>query len=46
MAHYQLSKVRLGQTKDGVVVQFSINDDEPLHPLAEPKERTRLFGEG
>jgi len=30
---------------NGLVVQFSINDDEPLHPLAEPEKRNRLFGE-
>lgn len=31
---------------NGLIVQFSINDDEPLHPLAEPEKRNRLFGEG
>jgi hypothetical protein len=27
-------------------VQFSIVEDEPLHPLAEPEKRQRLFGDG
>jgi len=27
-------------------VQFSIEEDEPLHPLAEPEKRNRLFGDG
>lgn len=29
-----------------LVVQFSIAEDEPLHPLAEPEKRNRLFGDG
>jgi hypothetical protein len=31
---------------NGLIVQFSIKEDEPLHPLAEPEKRNRLFGEG
>ena len=31
---------------NNLVVQFSIAQDEPLHPLAEPKKRDRLFGDG
>ena len=31
---------------NGLVVQFSIAQDEPLHPLAEPEKRNRLFGDG
>lgn len=31
---------------NGLVVQFSIAQDEPLHPLAEPEKRQRLFGDG
>jgi len=31
---------------NGLVVQFSIEEDEPLHPLAEPEKRNRLFGDG
>jgi len=31
---------------NGLIVQFSIKEDEPLHPLAEPKKRNRLFGDG
>jgi len=27
-------------------VQLSIEEDEPLHPLAEPKKRNRLLGDG
>jgi hypothetical protein len=27
-------------------VQFSIAQDEPLHPLTEPEKRNRLFGDG
>jgi hypothetical protein len=30
---------------NGLVVQFSIEENEPLHPLAEPEKRNRLFGE-
>lgn len=29
-----------------LVVQFSIAQDEPLHPLTEPEKRQRLFGDG
>jgi hypothetical protein len=31
---------------NGLVVQFSIAQDEPLHPLMEPEIRQRLFGDG
>lgn len=31
---------------NGLVVQFSIAQDEPLHPLTEPEKRQRLFGDG
>jgi hypothetical protein len=31
---------------NGLIVQFSIEDNEPLHPLAEPEKRNRLFGDG
>jgi len=31
---------------NGLVVQFSITQDEPLHPLMEPEKRQRLFGGG
>ncbi len=30
---------------NGVVVQFAIAQDEPLHPLAEHEKRQRLFGD-
>jgi len=30
---------------NGLVVQFSIAQDEPLHPLTEPEKRQRLFGD-
>ena len=30
---------------NGLIVQFSIAQDEPLHPLAEPEKRQRLFGD-
>jgi hypothetical protein len=31
---------------NNLVVQFSIAQDEPLHPLIEPEKRNRLFGDG
>ena len=31
---------------NGLVVQFSITQDEPIHPLTEPEKRNRLFGDG
>jgi hypothetical protein len=31
---------------NNLVVQFSIAQDEPLHPLTEPEKRNRLFGDG
>jgi len=31
---------------NGLVVQFSIAQDEPIHPLTEPEKRNRLFGDG
>jgi hypothetical protein len=31
---------------NGLVVQFSIAQDELLHPLTEPEKRQRLFGDG
>jgi hypothetical protein len=31
---------------NNLVVQFSIAQDEPLHPLTEPGKRNRLFGDG
>jgi len=31
---------------NNLVMQFSIAQDEPLHPLAEPEKRNRLFGDG
>jgi len=31
---------------NNLVVQFSVAQDEPLHPLAEPEKRNRLFGDG
>jgi hypothetical protein len=31
---------------NGLVVQFSIAEDKPLHPLTEPEKRQRLFGDG
>lgn len=31
---------------NNLVVQFSIAQDEPLHPLMEPEKRNRLFGDG
>jgi transposase len=31
---------------NGLVVQFGIAQDEPLHPLTEPEKRQRLFGDG
>jgi hypothetical protein len=31
---------------NNLVVQFSIAQDEPLHPLTEPEKRHRLFGDG
>jgi hypothetical protein len=31
---------------NGLVVQFSIAQGEPLHPLTEPEKRQRLFGDG
>jgi hypothetical protein len=31
---------------NGLVVQFSIAQDEPLYPLTEPEKRQRLFGDG
>lgn len=30
---------------NGLVVQFSIAQNEPLHPLTEPEKRQRLFGD-
>jgi len=30
---------------NSLVVQFSIAQDEPLHPLTEPEKRQRLFGD-
>ncbi len=30
---------------NNLVVQFRIGQDEPLHPLAEPEKRNRLFGD-
>ena len=30
---------------NGLFVQFSIAQDEPLHPLTEPEKRQRLFGD-
>jgi hypothetical protein len=30
---------------NNLVVQFSIAQDEPLHPLTEPEKRNRLFGD-
>jgi hypothetical protein len=30
---------------NGLIVQFSITQDGPLHPLAEPEKRQRLFGD-
>jgi len=44
---YELNAKRVGLPwLNGLVVQFSINDDEPLHPLAEPEKRNRLWGGG
>jgi hypothetical protein len=31
---------------NNLVVQFSIAQDEPIHPLTEPEKRNRLFGDG
>ena len=31
---------------NGLMVQFSIAHDEPLHPLVKPEKRQRLFGDG
>ena len=31
---------------NNLVVQFSISQDEPLHPLTEHEKRNRLFGDG
>lgn len=31
---------------NGLVVQFSLAQDEPLHPLTNPQKRQRLFGDG
>jgi hypothetical protein len=31
---------------NGLVVQFRIAQDEPIHPLTEPEKRNRLFGDG
>lgn len=31
---------------NNMVVQFSIAQDEPVHPLTEPEKRKRLFGDG
>jgi hypothetical protein len=31
---------------NGLVVQFSIVQNEPVHPLTEPEKRNRLFGDG
>jgi hypothetical protein len=31
---------------NSLIVQFSIAEDEPLHPLTEPEKRNRLFGDG
>jgi hypothetical protein len=31
---------------NNLVVQFSIAQDEPVHPLTEPEKRNRLFGDG
>jgi hypothetical protein len=31
---------------NGLVLQFSIAQDEPIHPLTEPEKRNRLFGDG
>ena len=31
---------------NNLVVQFSIAQDKPLHPLTEPEKRNRLFGDG
>jgi hypothetical protein len=31
---------------NGLVVQFSIAQNEPVHPLTEPEKRNRLFGDG
>ena len=31
---------------NNLVVQFSIAQDEPVHPLTEPEKRKRLFGDG
>jgi hypothetical protein len=31
---------------NNLVIQFSIAQDEPVHPLTEPEKRNRLFGDG
>jgi len=31
---------------NGLVVQFGLAQDEPLHPLTKPEKRQRLFGDG
>jgi hypothetical protein len=31
---------------NGLVLQFRIAQDEPIHPLTEPEKRNRLFGDG
>jgi hypothetical protein len=31
---------------NGLIVQFGIAQDEPLHPLTDPQKRQRLFGDG
>jgi hypothetical protein len=31
---------------NGLVVQFRIAQDEPIHPLTDPEKRNRLFGDG
>ena len=44
-----LDKLNAKQTAlpwlNGLVVQFSIAQDEPIHPLTEPEKRNRLFGD-
>ncbi|MEA3344860.1 MAG: hypothetical protein U9Q78_01205, partial [Chloroflexota bacterium] len=29
---------------NGLIIQFSIADDEPVHPLKDPEKRNRIFG--
>ena len=42
----ELNDKRVGlRWLNGLIVQFSIAEDEPIHPLTDPEKRNRLFGD-